>query len=282
MELNKLYKPQGSYIGTIYNNLSLCSLYLFNNTMKISRSIYNILIRYTNYAWIIYKGPVIYITNGEEYNDSKELTEKHAQTQNQQQHIDFSFKREITYNNKDINTECLITADISHCINIPYSPVINDASNNRIVENPFLSCEINIDPSGVEDKWWCIDLNYPYYFFLDGNIILDKTFVHWYLQKYHGLELQANTLNYEINIMDKNVNIITINPDQYVLITRPGSDIKISPVICDKSLGYYVIDNNKGNDDCPYSNQSFEGSLPQKADSEISFGDDLRRRQHLW
>ena len=77
------------------------------------------------------------------------------------------------------------------------------------VDKPFLSVEVeqNNNRIAIHDNLKS--------FYINGNMLLDKTFLKWYLEEFYGMNLEDN---YKIHIIDSNIEMHKIQFDQSVTI----------------------------------------------------------------
>lgn len=77
------------------------------------------------------------------------------------------------------------------------------------VAKPFLSVEVeqNNNRIAIHDNLKS--------FYINGNMLLDKTFLKWYLEEFYGMNLEDN---YKIHIIDSNIEMHKIQYDQSVTI----------------------------------------------------------------
>ena len=77
------------------------------------------------------------------------------------------------------------------------------------VEKPFLSVEVeqNSTRVAIHDQLKS--------FYINGNMLLDKVFLEWYLEEFYGMNLQED---YKIHIIDSNIEMHKIQFDQSVTI----------------------------------------------------------------
>ena len=54
-------------------------------------------------------------------------------------------------------------------------------------------------------------------FYIENNKLLDETFVKWYVKTFYGLILDKE---YNLSIIDSDVNMFKINKDQHVILTQ--------------------------------------------------------------
>ena len=109
---------------------------------------------------------------------------------------------------------------------------INDISyksvlfNNKFTSVSFLASILKIKL--VNNTECSLDLNIKQYLY-NGNIILSKEFIKWYLFKYHSnVKINYSILSYNIYLLDSNINQIildekdamVINLDKFTIIKR--------------------------------------------------------------
>jgi len=95
--------------------------------------------------------------------------------------------------------------------------IINEITDyNQISSVSFLSIELVIN-----EKTITIDIGKPYLYV--NNQILSRSFVKRYLD-YNNIVMKFDD-NYVINIMDSDINMITLKPNQYILIKDTTYDI---------------------------------------------------------
>ena len=58
------------------------------------------------------------------------------------------------------------------------------------------------------------------YFYLKGNKLFDKKFLKWYLKYWYQIDLEDD---YSLNIIDHEINIIQIKPDQHIILEDKGN-----------------------------------------------------------
>lgn len=78
------------------------------------------------------------------------------------------------------------------------------------ITKPFIQVELKYGGDT------CLDIHeYLDVFYVEGNHILDKQFLQWYLKYHFSLDLDDE---YTINIIDKDVNIFNLTSDQSILL----------------------------------------------------------------
>jgi len=92
---------------------------------------------------------------------------------------------------------------------------INDDFKN--IEKPFLQVELEQNGKKKEIH------EYLHYFYLDGNKILDKAFLKWYMNYWYQLDLVDV---YKLHIIDNNIKIFTLDNDEYIILNDNAYDIK--------------------------------------------------------
>lgn len=60
--------------------------------------------------------------------------------------------------------------------------------------------------------------------FINGNILFDRPFIHWYLNQYHQLNLE-NTDTYIVTFIDHRMNYVTLDEHDHILIKKNTYDI---------------------------------------------------------
>ncbi len=96
----------------------------------------------------------------------------------------------------------------------------NSADNNNWdkVEKQFVQIEL------VQNET-CIDIHkHLDCFYIKGNILFTPAFMNWYLKKWFNNVLTEDT--YTLKIFDKDVNLFTLTPEQYIILTNDGYKIK--------------------------------------------------------
>lgn len=172
--------------------------------------------------------------------------------------IQNNIQLERTYYVKDnIETNCLLSdADmvLTYYHNLKnednITPVLRskeaDSFSSVLIDNKYCSFKfINIIllKSSNNDNDIEINLFKPYNFYLEGNIILDKTFLKWYCNKYHKLELNNE---YKIQIIDDNANFIYLNNEQGIKLNKDDYEIIYNN---NEEIDKNLINNNDNDND---------------------------------
>ena len=92
-----------------------------------------------------------------------------------------------------------------------------DKNNFKIIERPFL--QVELEQNGTKKEIH----EYLHYFYLEGNKIFDKIFLKWYLDYWYQINLEEE---YKLHIIDNNINIFTLSPDQYIILNETDYSIK--------------------------------------------------------
>ena len=93
-----------------------------------------------------------------------------------------------------------------------------DKQNWETVEKQFV--QIELVQNGT-----CIDIHkHLDCFYLANNALFTPAFLKWYLKKWFNNTLNEDT--YTLKIFDKDVNLFTLNSEQYIIITNNGYKIK--------------------------------------------------------
>lgn len=60
-------------------------------------------------------------------------------------------------------------------------------------------------------------------FYIENNEILDKVFLEWFMKEFYSTKLENN---YELNIIDKEINIFKLKKDEKVILTKESYKIE--------------------------------------------------------
>ena len=85
----------------------------------------------------------------------------------------------------------------------------------------FLTVEISIFGDDYDNQF-IISLEGDN-FYIENNILFDKPFIMWYLNKYHNFDIEINTpgdFNYTVNLIDDNIKCITLTDDECIILTE--------------------------------------------------------------
>lgn len=101
-------------------------------------------------------------------------------------------------------------------------------TNTEYIPQPssisFLSVEINLVGTNTDIKYK-IKMNEVNWYVV-GNILFDREFIHWYLVKYYNLDIDSvDNINYTICLIDNNVNIMTLTQDFRILIKEDTYEV---------------------------------------------------------
>ena len=77
-------------------------------------------------------------------------------------------------------------------------------------------------------------------FYINGNQILDKEFLEWYMEQFYNV---GDVDDYELRIFDKDVNMLTINSNQVIKIDNGA---------------YTVVNTDESSD-----SKSYEGAIEE-------------------
>ena len=96
---------------------------------------------------------------------------------------------------------------------IPYKSVL---FNNKYTSVSFLASNLKINL--IDNTECSLELNIKQYIY-NGNIILSKEFIKWYLFKYHSnVKINYSILSYNIHLLDSNINQINLNEKNAMVI----------------------------------------------------------------
>lgn len=97
------------------------------------------------------------------------------------------------------------------------------AANIRLLENGqhWVSYPLALKQRFTSNSFSTIIHDYA----IEGNILLDKTFVNYWLQQYHGIALLKDQ-SYDVNFLDSDMNPVKIVPGQCIVLTENNYVIK--------------------------------------------------------
>ena len=90
---------------------------------------------------------------------------------------------------------------------------------------PFLQIELTEDIESVERK---SIHKYLDQFYIKGNKVLDNKFLKWYMLYFYSNELSDN---YTLHIIDTDINMLTINNNEYIKLKDNGEKEKTYNVV---------------------------------------------------
>jgi len=107
------------------------------------------------------------------------------------------------------------------------SPRDTDTEYNTLAEKLFIQVEFVTKDNNGKEKVFDIHSNLAR-FYVNNNIILDRCFLEWYLEKYYDL----NEIDeYELRIFDKDVNMLTLKSTESISIQNDSYTIIESSTI---------------------------------------------------
>ena len=107
------------------------------------------------------------------------------------------------------------------------SPRDTDTLYNTLAEKLFIQVEFVTKDNSGKEKVIDVHSNLTA-FYVNGNAILDKNFLEWYLAQYYDL----NEIDeYELRIFDKDVNMLTVKSTECVSIENDSYSIIESSTI---------------------------------------------------
>ena len=117
----------------------------------------------------------------------------------------------------DKNTE-------TKCVNNVFYTSFPTTFDYKLSNISFMSIELE-----HENKIHSINLKNNKYNYYIVNNCLNKMFFKYYIKNVLKTQINTDTFDYKLSIIDNNVNIITLLPNQYILILE--DDYKIHPLI---------------------------------------------------
>jgi hypothetical protein len=117
----------------------------------------------------------------------------------------------------DKNTE-------TKCVNNVFYTSFPTTFDYKLSNISFMSIELE-----HENKIHSINLKNNKYNYYIVNNCLNKMFFKYYIKNVLKTQINTDTFDYKLSIIDNNVNIITLLPNQYILILE--DDYQIHPLI---------------------------------------------------
>jgi hypothetical protein len=178
-------------------------------------------------------------------------------------------KKGITLNYDFILYEIPITKKDNYTIYDKY--VLRYENVNDVIHNEYnsLKCfELNMIQLMINDS---IDIPIKLdqgQYMINGNVLFDRKFLKWYLNKYCDTILD-NEDKYVVTFIDHNMNYITLPDYCYILIKKNSYDI-----VNDINVNEEYEEINKVNNDEPPTNEKSLNNEPPT--NEISLNDEPR------
>jgi hypothetical protein len=97
--------------------------------------------------------------------------------------------------------------------------------DTKICDYKFITIVLIQDKNNKKQTFQ-IDLNKPFNYYIDGNILLDYTFIKWYAKKYY--QLNINKYDYAVEIFDNNANYIYLTSEHQIILNK--NDYKVQAV----------------------------------------------------
>ena len=124
-------------------------------------------------------------------------------------------------NSKDKSHDLMIYGKVDKDNNI-YQYYIYDENSNIYsdtseVSYKFISCEINYNSESYVVKLNSSEQNFYY----EKNIILSKSFVYWYLEKFYNVKCKGD---YTITIIDNNISEVSLSSENNIKGLRLDMD----------------------------------------------------------
>jgi hypothetical protein len=88
---------------------------------------------------------------------------------------------------------------------------INENVNMKKIEKPFIQVELcqNEEKKSIH--------KHLENFYLEDNMLLDNSFLIWYVKTFYGAILEDD---YELSIIDSDINMFKINKDQHIILNQ--------------------------------------------------------------
>ena len=131
---------------------------------------------------------------------------------------------------KNVETECVNNVFYTNC------PTTFDYKVSNI---SFMSIELE-----YENKTYSINLKNNKYNYYIVNNCLNQLFFKYYLKNVLKTPINTDTFDYKLSIIDNNVNIMTLLPNQYIIITEDDYQIHSVPNDTQSENNNVVINNS--------------------------------------
>ena len=123
-------------------------------------------------------------------------------------------------NSKDKSYDLMIYGKVDE--DNSYHYYLYDENNNlyidtSLVSYKFISCEINHNSESYVVKLNSSEQNFYY----EKNIILSKSFVYWYLEKFYNVKCNGD---YTITIIDNNISEVSLSSENNIKGLRLDMD----------------------------------------------------------
>lgn len=90
---------------------------------------------------------------------------------------------------------------------------LNTSEYDTLSNKPFIQVEYVIKNGDSEE---ILDIHgNSAGFYINGNMLMDYEFLNWFLPYYYEIDVKKD---YELRVFDKDVNMFTISPKQYIII----------------------------------------------------------------
>jgi len=119
--------------------------------------------------------------------------------------------------------------------------------DNKLCNFKFITILL-IPNKNLKKQSISIDLSKPFNYYIEGNILLDHTFIKWYAKKYHQIDININ--DYAIEIFDNNANYIYLTCEHEIILNKEDYKVQASRIIKSNILDdnyKYKDEDNKNN-----------------------------------
>jgi hypothetical protein len=111
----------------------------------------------------------------------------------------------------------------TECVNYVFYTNFPTTFDYKVSTISFMSVELE-----HENKIYSINLKNNKYNYYIVNNCLNQLFFKYYIKNVLKTQINTDTFDYKLSIIDNNVNIITLLPNQYIIIMK--DDYQIHPV----------------------------------------------------
>ena len=118
----------------------------------------------------------------------------------------------------------------TECVNYVFYTNFPTTFDYKVSKISFMSIELE-----YENKFYSINLKNNKYNYYIVNNCLNQLFFKYYIKNVLKKQINTDTFDYKLSIIDNNVNIITVLPNQYIIIMEDDYQIHSVPNDTDNS-----------------------------------------------
>ena len=127
----------------------------------------------------------------------------------------------------------------TECVNNVFYTNLPTTFDYKVSNISFMSIELE-----YENKTYSINLKNNKYNYYIVNNCLNQLFLKYYLKNVLKTQINPDTFDYKLSIIDNNVNIMTLLPNQYIIIMEDDYQIHSVPNDTHSENNNVVINNS--------------------------------------